>query len=219
MQIHNPTLVRPPRQERSQVTLNRILDATESLLRDRLMEEITLAEVLSRSGVSVGAFYARFRNKDALVSCLYDRYDRRLGEATARVLERSRWRDHTLSDRVRVLIRYVAMQYRRHRGLLRALILHARAQPGAINAEQHRHRQRFYDDVTRFLLECRSEISHPDPEAAVRLGLLMAGAAMRDKILHGDAPQPRSVIASDSWLAREVTRALLSYLSAARSES
>ena len=70
--IKSTTYVREPQQERSRVTMRRILLATEELLGQHLLEDITLNDILGRSGVSVGAFYARFSGVDALVPALYD---------------------------------------------------------------------------------------------------------------------------------------------------
>ena len=59
--------VRPPQQARSQLTLSRILDATEAILAEKSWEDAGVAEIARRAGSSVGAFYSRFRDKDALL--------------------------------------------------------------------------------------------------------------------------------------------------------
>ena len=46
---------RPPQQTRSQETLDRILDAAERVLEEKSFTEATLAEIMERAGVTVGA--------------------------------------------------------------------------------------------------------------------------------------------------------------------
>src|SRR4051812_49035861 len=64
----------PPRQHRSQETLDRILDAAEHVLDAKPFAEATLGEIMDRAGVTVGAFYRRFPDKDALLHLLDERF-------------------------------------------------------------------------------------------------------------------------------------------------
>ena len=67
--------VHPPQQERSRRTLRRILSATERLLLKRPFEDIGVQEIVRAARTSVGSFYARFDDKAALLTALYERYD------------------------------------------------------------------------------------------------------------------------------------------------
>ena len=51
------------------------------------------------------------------------------------------------------------------------------------------------------------------------VGLFFVASACRDKILFGGAPHPRSITSDDRSLARELTRALLSYLTTSSGET
>jgi AcrR family transcriptional regulator len=206
--------MRPPLQARSRDTLARILEATEGLLRERLLEEIPLADILRQSGVSVGAFYGRFPSRESLIPCLYERYDERVSLYFSRAIAEERWRGRSLRERVTILFRYAVSLYRRNRGLMRALALRARTHPAIVAPEHRAHRSDQYAVMSRFLLECAPEMTHPEPERAVRIGLLMAGSTFREKILYDRAPHPQSVDVSDRDLAREVSRAFLSYVGA-----
>ena len=66
--------VRPPLQERSQKTMERLLVAAEACIVEVGFEKATIAEIARRADSSVGAFYARFSDKDALLRCLLDRF-------------------------------------------------------------------------------------------------------------------------------------------------
>lgn len=66
--------VRPPVQDRSQKTMERLLVAAEARIIEVGFEKATIAEIAKRADSSVGAFYARFSDKDALLRCLLDRF-------------------------------------------------------------------------------------------------------------------------------------------------
>src|SRR3954466_6943772 len=92
---------RPPQQSRSQETLDRILDAAEQVLETKAFGEATLAEIMERAGVTVGAFYRRFPDKDALLHHLDERFFAELHRRADEVLNPDRWH----SEGSRVIIR------------------------------------------------------------------------------------------------------------------
>ncbi|MGM0670184.1 MAG: TetR/AcrR family transcriptional regulator, partial [Gemmatimonadota bacterium] len=65
--------LRPPKQDRSQETLDRISRAALELMAERGVEGATIASIVARAEASVGSFYARFPSKDDLVRYLRDR--------------------------------------------------------------------------------------------------------------------------------------------------
>ncbi len=62
------------RQRRSQVTFDKLIEAAFALLEAREWDDIPVAEIAERAGYSVGAFYARFKNKDEFHRALVKRY-------------------------------------------------------------------------------------------------------------------------------------------------
>ncbi len=209
--------VRAPRQQRSQASMDRVLAATEELLTERLFEEIPLSDILERARVSVGAFYARFGNREGLVSPLHDRYDARVDALTSRTLDPERWRGVPLAERVRRLARYGITAYRRNRGLLRALVLEWRLHPERITDAQRVRREEFYERIATVLVGDGSEITHPDPKAAARFAFLTYGAVCREQLLDGavSLPLPRVFGGDDRALCAELTRTLVGFLAGA----
>ena len=67
-----------PRQARSQKTKQKLLDACEQLLRDKPWREISIQQIVVKAGLSNGAVYGRFGNKDEILVCLYERHNERL---------------------------------------------------------------------------------------------------------------------------------------------
>jgi AcrR family transcriptional regulator len=207
------TSVRPPRQDRSRASLERMLSATERLICLKRFEDVTIAEIVRRSRTSVGAFYARFEGKADLLPCLYERYDAWLGRIGERALAKERWAGLALEARVRHLARLAVIVYRKRRGIIRAMALHARAHPDALTETQREHRRAFYGQAAELLFDCREEIGRPQPEEAARFALMMLGAIAREKILFDDAPQASTLRLSDRRLATEIADAMLAYLS------
>ena len=207
-------LVHEPLQERSRATLERIVSATESLLDEKLFEELTIVEIVRRAKTSVGAFYERFDSKDALLPYLYRRYDQNLGPRIALHIAPEQWKGVPLAGRIARLVSTMVSMYRQRRGLLRAVALYSRSNPAAAKLLPHEKRSALYEQISALLLECRDEIDHVNPRQAVQFGFFFAAAACRDKILFEEAPHPASVKVSDKQLADELTLALIRYLGA-----
>ncbi len=201
-----------PVQARSQETLDRVLRATEHLLEKKHFEDIAIGVILKRSRVSAGSFYARFHSKEDLLPHLYAAYSDDLAKRMGGWLAPDRWAGKPLAQRLRELMRLAIANYRERRGLLRAVALLARSRPSAVAKGAVRERDDQYRASAALLLQCRSEIKHPDTELAVQTGILFALAACRDKILFAEAPHPASVDISDERLADELACALYAYL-------
>jgi len=65
-------VARPPQQERSIATMNRILDAAAALLAEGGWDAFRVLDVSSRAGISVGVIYQRFGDKDGLFAAVHD---------------------------------------------------------------------------------------------------------------------------------------------------
>jgi AcrR family transcriptional regulator len=205
--------VRPPRQVRSQQTLDRILDAAEALVAEKGFEDATVGEVVRRAGSSVGAFYARFPDKDALLYALYERY---LEQATATAddaLDPERWRGRTVPEVLAAVVRFLVAIYRAQGGLIRAFVLRNHTDP-EFRARQERLSHHVSRRLSALLLDRREEIAHPDPERAAAFGLTMTFATIEGAVLFGET-RSRALALSDDDLAAELTRAYLAYLGVA----
>jgi AcrR family transcriptional regulator len=204
--------LRPPLQARSRATLERLLAAAVGLLAERRFEEATVAEIARRGRASVGAFYARFADKDALLGFLNERlFEEGRGKWDA-FLAPERWRGRGAAEIVAAVVGLMVRKRRPHRGLLRAMALYARSRPqprfAQHAAELNRH---VHLKLQRLLLLRRHEIAHPDPPRAIAFGLFLVDAATREAILFSDARLfPWRL--SDAALARELTAAWLALL-------
>jgi AcrR family transcriptional regulator len=216
--ISEEPILRPPRQRRSRRTLDRIARATASLLEEKPFDQVSVSEIVERSGSSTGSFYARFRDKDGLLLHLDDQFAEQALGVWREYTEPERWRGRDLAERVRTLVGVLVRKYRERVGLLRALTLYARTRGDeAFVTRARRQNEAVVERLERLLLERREEISHPDPEVAVRFGLIEVVATLREVVLFGeDGTLPLHV--DDDLLARELAESFLAYLQAGREE-
>ena len=91
----------PPRQARSRDTLERFAGAAVTLLASESWDRIAVARLAREARSSVGAFYARFADKDALLDHLDERYAR---ELTSLLQRRRRRLERLRLERRRVLL-------------------------------------------------------------------------------------------------------------------
>ena len=201
--------VRPPQQARSRQTLDRILDAAETLVAAKGIDDAPIAEIVRRAGSSVGAFYTRFRDKDGLVHALYDRYYEQAVATADEALESERWEGAGIAEILSAVIRFLVSIYREQGGLIRAFVVRNHTNP-EFQARQERLSHHVAERLSALLLARAGEITHPDPEMASGFGLTLVFSTLESTVLFGEM---RSALAlSDEALSAELTRAYLAYL-------
>jgi AcrR family transcriptional regulator len=203
---------RPPQQTRSQATLDRILDAAESVLAEKSFSEATLAEIMDRAGVTVGAFYRRFPDKDALLHLLDNRFFAELYELAQTLLGDSKWQGATVPQIVHEVTATAVRLYRQRRGLLRSLFLRARTDPVIMKSARDVNAH-YIERLQALLLARGDQISHPDPKRAVELGFMVLTGALRETVLFGEVWPNVSAVVDDD-LPKELARVYLAYLGA-----
>jgi AcrR family transcriptional regulator len=205
--------VRPPRQARSQDTLERILDAAEELVAEKGFDDATVAELVRRADSSVGSFYTRFRDKDGLLYALYERYHEQASATADLALDPARWEGAAIPEILGAVTRFLVSVYREREGLIRAFVLrnHADAE---FRARQERLSHYVNEKLSRLLVARAAEMSHPNPSLAARFGLAMIASAIENIVLFGEL-RSSDLTLSDDALATELTRAFLAYLGVA----
>lgn len=201
--------VRPPTQERSRRTLERIVEAARSLMAEGGLDALTVSGIVERADSSVGSFYARFDGKDDLVRYLEERIRVEARQRWDEALASRSWEDLSLEGLVRSVVELLAGLHAEDGNDRAALEGRSdRARPDRFES-LHAHVER---DVQELLLRRRSEIDHPDPERAAQVAYRWGLGGIRELSLlsvEGDARQPR-------WdrdeVVEEVTRGLVAYL-------
>ncbi len=166
-----PRSPQSPRQARSRRTYERLLDALDQRLKAHEWRAITVEGIVETAEVAVGTFYKRFASKDELLVPLIERTEQRLSARLAELQQPERWRECGLRDRIETLVNVMAEAWTAEARLVRAArsaLSDGRMALLATSIAQSRQRMQV---IAGWLLECRAEIRHPDPAAAVPLGL------------------------------------------------
>lgn len=203
---------RPPQQTRSQETLDRILDAAEKVLEEKSFTEATLAEIMERAGVTVGAFYRRFPDKDALLHLLDERFFHEMHQRADELLDPERWLGASVAEIVSEFARSAVQVYATRRGLARSIFLRARVDP-VIQASGRRVNAHYIQRLRALLLAPgrRAEVTHPDPERAIALGFMMFYGALRETTVFGEVwPEHHELVDGD--LGDQMARLYLAFL-------
>jgi AcrR family transcriptional regulator len=204
--------VKPPQQARSQKTLARLLDAAEEVIKEQGMAALTVSEVARRAGSSVGAFYARFADKEGLLATLHERS---CGEtlATARLaLDPERWDSLDITTMVEELVAFCAALCEERIGLVLAFLSLA-----ATDVSYARRRSSVEsaigDLLGRLLYARRDELSHPDPLLAAQVAVRMVLNTLEyDAVTRRHAATEAGKC--DPAFARELTRAVVAFIGA-----
>lgn len=201
---------RVPRQKRSRESLERLLDAAEEQIREGGIDSLTVASVLSRAGMSVGAFYTRFPDKTALLHVLQDRFHNRLEPVIHAELRDEPDAPETLAQAVERTIGVLIKRVTQEMELSRAFMMNSvfdsvlRARGERVNRERR-------EVLIEVLLNHRDEIGHPDPVLAISMAYGMYAAVLRGRMVFGQEHELYYGIDSQT-IFTELQRALCLYL-------
>lgn len=202
--------LREPKQDRSKATLARILESARKAMETKNFDDATLAEVVEGAGVTVGAFYARFPDKAALLRFMEQEAYEDLGAVVAGAGEPEPIASASPAQLVSTLLGEMARTYREHRGMISTILLKSRSDP-----DRQRRRMDFTAEFVRKgisqLQAASASLDHPPSDREWRIALLFALSALRDAIVfeedwwagEGD---------DDETLVAELTSAVLAYL-------
>lgn len=201
--------VRPPVQDRSQRTLLRLLEASAALLEERSFEAIGVNDIVKRAQSSVGAFYARFQSKDAVLHSLHERYAEEARATAERALDPETWDGVPLVEVVERFCDFVVQAQEAKAGLRRALLI------ASAHDELHRARSvevsTFVTACIRRLLEQRkSELGHPDVVVAADFVHRVVFSVLDQELVFGAQPAGQRLAHEEK--VRELTHALIGYL-------
>ena len=212
----------PAKQARSRQTLKQLLTATAQILDEKGLEGATIPRIAARAGLTPGAVYRRFQDKDALMRTLSLEVLRSAAERSEKVLTPDAAAGKSLADLARHIVSTTLESYRKHAGLLRALHDFGKSHPNAAFRQSVDELEiRNFRCVARFVLLRREEIRHPHPESAVNLALMLVGLTIREVLLldavsrHWNPLLPKD----DDALVRELLRSFLAYLGAEMTEN
>jgi AcrR family transcriptional regulator len=204
-----------PKQARSEATLQRIVNATEKLLTRYRLDEITIAEIVRNADSSVGAFYGRFPDKEALLEYIDEVYARKALAAWADFLDPHRWAGKPLRSMVSAIISRMMRSHREKSGVARALYLYVRTgAPPALVARAQAINHKVEGLIVKLLMHRRRELRPRNAPAAIRTATMFTVSAIREAVLFGDL-NLHTHCANDEQLIRELTQAFCTYVQTA----
>ncbi|MBU6320617.1 MAG: TetR/AcrR family transcriptional regulator [Alphaproteobacteria bacterium] len=111
----------PATQDRSRDSQARLLRAGEQVFAAVGYDAAHISDIAAAAECSIGGFYRRFRDKDALFLALQRQFARRIREKADQFFAMPRWADAPLREVISTLIRNTARSMERHPGFFRAL--------------------------------------------------------------------------------------------------
>lgn len=205
----------PPKQARSQRTLERIEAATLALIAERGVEATTVQDIVKRARSSVGSFYARFPGKEDLLLHLEEKVWSRARERFDEALEERDFTGASLGGILEPLVQLLLQSHREDLRQRRFLdIRNGSHEQGAGMRGFHAH---ILARIRPLLLERQADILHPIPERAVDLGFAAVVGAIR-VLEEGTLEEGARTGLSDESVVHELARLYRSYLGGGRAE-
>lgn len=204
-----------PQQARSRESLRKLQKATAEVLGQHGVEGATIPRIAQHAGLTPGAIYRRFHDKDALLEAtilgMLERQDERmktgLTPAAAGQIPLPVFAEQVIGNMV--------LGYRTSAALLRAMRTF-------VNGKTHtpfwkkacKLEIRAIEHVVDLFLTHRKEIKHPDPRTAVAMAFMMVVSTLYEIVVMPTdlGPLKAFLPKDDQALKRELVRAFLSYL-------
>lgn len=207
-----------PQQARSRESLRKLLKATVEVLGQQGVAGTTIPRIAAHAGLTPGAIYRRFRNKDVLLETtilriLEDQNKLLLLSLTIEAAAEIPFR--TLAEQV---INTLVVSSRVNASLLRAVRQILQEKEGsAFWKKASKLEMRTFEYLVDIFTGGRSEIKHKDPRAAAALGLMMVIGTLWEVVVSpGDFNSWKGLLPNDDrTLKVELKRAFLGYLGVA----
>ncbi len=205
--------VLPATQPRSRATRDRIVAALETLLRKRRLEAVTIADIAQEAGVSVGAVYRRFENRDAFIPVAFDLYRTRLEAYFLQpenryTLDPAKGLRTTLRELAVLGWRFLAAETH----LVRTAHIQARLRPELVGDDWQALLDRALGNARILISLFSEEIRVEDHDAAARMVTYLMNTALIEKALYPDDGVARLMQSSDEEFCHTMADAVFGYL-------
>ncbi len=203
--------VREPRQTRSRRTFEVLIASAFDMIAELGAEGSTVQELLQRTGVGAGSFYARFDGRDALIRYLGLRFWSDAEAGWGEFLEPTRWARADAGEILRPFIRVLVQWTSANSALLRSLLVYAMTDPdGWLLDRTTQVENRVSERLGSLVAVTGGPFRHPDPEFAVHLATLQLFATLRSRVIFAGGGRMDGI--TDEELAEELGRVFLSYV-------
>jgi AcrR family transcriptional regulator len=181
--------VRLPRQARSEETLTRFLEATAELIAGRRFDEISVNEICSRAGRTVGSFYARFDDKSSVLRVLVEQVADRLRLEAEAYWVPENFAGESIEEVIGRTVDAVLGAYREA-----GAVFHAAAIDAPNDSSFRDARLGVWitcaEGFGEVLLDHEDQITHPDPRRAGQLAMMAVISLVDVRMIYGDQTRP-----------------------------
>lgn len=217
--MRKPIQTLAPQQARSRESLGKLLKAAVEVLGQQGVAGATIPRIAAHAGLTPGAVYRRFRNKDvlletAILRILEDQHKLLLISLSVEAAAGIPF--PTLAEQV---ISTLVVSYRVNARLLRAVRQILQERDGtAFWKKAAMLEMRTFEHLVDILVASGRDIKHEDPRAAAALGLVMIIGTLLEVVVNpGDVKLWKGLLPKDDkTLKGELTRSFLSYLGVER---
>ncbi len=172
-----------PKQTRSQETFNSILASAADLFEEKGYEQTTTHQVAKAAGVSVGALYRYFADKEAIIKELYQREITDLRNLVLSEFSLTDLMGQDLNQLVRKTVALAFKVYSQRPGLRR--VLGEQSRKIADLRELRQAQEQEMHQAVRQILAVVPAVQLPDPEVGAYMVMLFLDSLLEDYLLHG----------------------------------
>jgi AcrR family transcriptional regulator len=205
--------VKPATQARSRQTREKLVLALERLLRERDFDSITIAELAAEAGLSVGAVYRRFDNKDAFIPVIFELYLKRMEERMATPEGKAEIDPEAglrAALHVIVLNGWKFIETDGH--LIRAAHLYARLRPDLVQDEWAAYLDQAVAGMRQVVEFFGDEIRVADSEVAAQMLTYLLNVLMIEKGLYPEDGIAAALTMSNEVFTRSIADTMYGYL-------
>ena len=197
----------PAKQARSEQTTQNIVAALERLLGQKTFEQVTMAELAAEAGLSAGAIYRRFKNKEALLPHIFERYRLELGAWMERVTSEFLATSGSLEHAVQSLIEETLDCFQSNAPIFRTVHIHGRLNP-ELNAMKPNSMMDYgFEPVAGLLERFREEVTQPLQTAKRYLSYVVVAMVMERALYPNQNPSAGLDLSEEQFV--EVTSAMV----------
>lgn len=204
-----------PRQARSRESEKKLMQAMVDLLGQFGLEGTSIPSVAERAGLTPGAVYRRFPDKNALMErVILGVLETQLAHLqltfTPEIAAKS-----TLPELVERLVHAMVASNRSNATLVNAMRQYARnSDHRAFKRKAAELESRTADHLVAVLMATRTPVHHPDPKTALRLAVVSLSGTLMVLFGSNGENRHRLIANDDEWLVRELARMVLGYIDA-----
>ena len=202
--------IRTPVQRRSRDKFERIFTAAETLFATKGPQATSIQDIIELAGCSVGAFYQRFPDREALVTAVLERFEDTVNAEIGAFFGATILTRMPLSQMVEEVVSFVFHLYTQKGGLFHSLMCLLETSPAA--REGKTCITTFA--ITQFgnlLMQRKAELAHPDPLLAANMTMRMLIGVLDTQHIFSDGTQ-KDVDLPLEIIQAEMMQSVKSYL-------